>query len=156
MGFIESVPGKVFDLLKYFVGFSGADSFVFGSLDKSFFLGLHYRGFFLAHGFTQQIGLGHAEASYIGGNTHDLFLIHNQTFGFPQNGFQLGKFIFDTIRIMFTPDKIFCHAALQRSGPIKRIQGDQVPEIFWFISPQQVFHPRTFKLENSIRISGLK
>ena len=87
MRFVESIPCKILDLLEYLVCFCVTDPLLFRSANKVLFLGLHHGRLFLPHSLAEDVGLSHGKSRDLRCDTHDLFLIHDQSFGLLQDGF---------------------------------------------------------------------
>ena len=56
------------------------------------------------------------------GDLHHLFLVDDHAERLFQNLFQFGKFILNFAPAMFALDEVVDHAALDRSGTIKRVK----------------------------------
>ncbi len=153
---VEPIPGKIIDFLENFLGVKFRKALILRPGHKPFFHGFHHGFFLFPHRLAEKIGFRQGKVSDIGGDPHNLLLVYNQTVGFPQNRLQFRKVIFNHLRIGFAFDKILGHSALKWSGPVKRIQGDQIPEIFRPVAPEKVLHSRAFKLKNSVCISFLE
>ena len=80
----------------------------------------------LAHGAAQQVGLAERVAGEHVGDLHDLLLIDDDAERLVQDLFELRQLVLDLAAAPLALDEVVDHAALDRPGPIERVQRRQV------------------------------
>ena len=120
-----------------------------GAFDKALALLRHFLGFLLAHGAAQQIGFTQGVAGQAVGDLHHLFLIHDHAQRLLQDFLQLRQFVFDFLAAVLAVDEVVDHAALNRAGPVERVQRGEVFNGIRLVLAQHIAHAVRFKLEDA-------
>ena len=153
---VEAVPGKLRHQIEDLLDLLRRISVLHRALHKALALRRHFLGFLLAHGAPQQIGVAQRIAGEAVGDLHHLFLIDDHAQRLLKNLFQFRQFVFDFSAPVFALDEVVDHAALNRPGPIERVQSGQVFNRIRLVAPQHVPHAVRFKLEHAGRQPAVK
>ena len=88
-----------------------------------------------------------------GGDPHDLFLVGDDAVGVRQDRRQLRQLVLDLGLALLAGDEVVDHPALQRAGPIERVQGNQVVETLGLRLAEQLAHARALELEHAVGLA---
>ncbi len=113
----------------------------------------HDLGVLLPHGLAQHVGLAHREPGQDRGDAHDLFLVGDDAVGVAQDRRELRQLVLDLGLALLARDEVVHHPALERAGPIERVQRDQVVEPLRLGLAQQLAHARALELEHAVGLA---
>jgi len=147
---VETVPGEEFNELEDLRGLLLGDATLGAPGHESKAGGLHLLFVFFTHGAAQFVRLPQGEAGQVAGQPHDLLLIRDDAVGLFEDRLHLRQFVLDLDAAMFPVDVVVNNAATQRSGPVQRVEGDQVFQALRLRFPQRLAHARAFKLEHAV------
>ena len=150
---VESVAGEELHQVEDLGGFLFADSVLDCPRDERFALLRHDFGILLSHSLSKHVGLAHGEAGQHRGDTHDLFLIRDDTIGVLENRRELRQLVFDFGLPLLAGNVIIDHSALERTGTIEGVQGNQVVQPFGLRLAQQFTHAGAFELEHAVGLA---
>ena len=107
----------------------------------------------LTHGLAQRVGLAHGESRQVGGDLHDLLLVHDQTVRGPQNRvegvLELGVDRDDLLQAVLAQRVVGVRLRPHGTGPVKGTDGGDVLEVIGLHQAQQGAHPAAVELEDA-------
>ena len=153
MALVEAIPGEVLHQVEDPGCLFLPDAALHRAADEPFTLRLHDGGVLLAHRLAQHVPLAHREAPEVARNPHHLFLIGDDAVGVGEDRLELRHFVRNLHLPVLALDEIVDDAAAQRSGPVQRIQRDQIIEPLRLRLAQRLPHPGALELEHPQRLA---
>ena len=83
-------------------------------------------------------------------DAHHLFLVGDDAVGVGEDRLELRQLVLDLALALLARDVVVHHAALERAGPVERVQRDQVVEPLRLGLAQQLAHARALELEDAV------
>ena len=151
MALVEPVIGKAREQIENGFGLRRFDAALDTAGNKAFALRLHFLADLFAHGAAQLIGLRQRIAGEHLRDLHHLFLIDDDSVGFPQNGLELWVNVIRAFERMFT--RAISRNIRHRAGPIQRDQRDDVLETIGAHVDERAPHSGAFHLKHADRFA---
>ena len=152
----EAVAGEVLDVLEDLGGLLLRNVSGTAAADERVALRLHLRGVLLAHRAPQLVGLAQRKPGKLAGQPHDLLLVRDDAVRLAEERLHLRQVVLHVDPAVLSRDVVVHDAAAKRTGPIERVERDQVLETLRFGLTQRVAHPRAFELEDTVRLAVLE
>ena len=146
---VEAVTGELLHQVEDLLDLLLRETLLLRAFEEALALRGHFLGLLLAHGAAQDVGFAQRIAGQAVGDLHHLFLIDDDAVGFFQDLLQLRKIVGHLLAAVLAVDEIVDHAALDRAGPVERVQRAQVLDARGLILAQDVAHAARFKLEHA-------
>ena len=150
MGFIEAVARELLHQLPDALGLRGGGVALAAARDELLALLGHELAVLLAHGAAEDVGLAHGEARHLGGDLHDLFLVHHDPVRLPRELLHGGVLVRDLGPTVLALDEV--GDELHRAGSVERDHGDEVLELLGPEPAKGVAHPGRLELEHAERL----
>ena len=87
------------------------------------------------------------------GDAHDLFLVGDDAVGVRQDRRELRELVLDLGLPLLARDVVVDHPALERTGPVERVERDEVVEALGLGLAQQLAHARALELEHAVGLA---
>src|SRR5436309_1896266 len=137
--FIESIPRELLHQLPDTLGLRRGGVALAAASDELFALLGHELAVLLAHGAAEDVGLAYGEARHLGGDLHDLFLVHHDPVRLPRELLHGGVLVRDLGPAVLALDEV--GNELHRAGSVERDHGDEVFELLGLETAERVAHP---------------
>ena len=148
--FVEPVPRELLHQLPHAVGLRLRDRALGTAGDELLALLRHELAVFLAHGAAERVRLAHGEARHLGGDLHDLLLVHHDPVRLPRELLHRGVLVRDLGPAVLALDEV--GNELHRAGSVERDHGDEVFELLGPETAERVAHPGRFELKHAERL----
>ena len=158
MGFVKAVTSKFFDQVENPSRGCRSNTTFAGTADKDLALLRHLLRIFLTHCTTQKISSTQGVSREHSRNLHNLFLVQNDSVSLCQHRLQVRMKIINVhlVGIVPTQNKVVNHARLQRTRTKKSDQRDQIIELIWLDTLDQIAHTARLQLKYGSCITALQ
>ena len=148
--FVESVARELLHQLPDALGLRGGGVALAAARDELLALLGHELAVLLAHGAAEDVRLAHGEARHLGGDLHDLLLVHHDPVRLPRELLHRGVLVRDLGPAVLALDEV--GNELHRAGSVERDHGDEVFELLGPETAERVAHPGRLELEHAERL----
>src|SRR5450759_101196 len=108
----------------------------------------------LGDALAQDVCFLHREPGHAVGDLHDLFLVHDDSIGRPEDTLNAGMVVVDLLLAILAVDVLLDTASLDGAGAVERDDGRQVFDGGWPDAGRDTLHTAGFHLEHPDRVAA--